>query len=229
MKKVMTDDILAKLADVVDRGEHNEAAQLAKQSLEEGVDPGNAIVNGLTKGMALVSEKFDRHEYFVPELLRAARAMKSAVEVLRPHVKVKKTHTPAKVMIGTVADDIHDIGKNIVIMLLETAGYEVVDLGVDVSNEVFLSKAKETRPQVLGMSAVMTTTMPRMQEVISLLSENGIRNEIKVIIGGAPVTQKYADKIGADGYADNGPDAIRKISALVEQEDKMVDVVATKK
>lgn len=216
MKEIMIDEILQKLADAVDRGEHKEAIRLAEESLEEGVDPSDAIVNGLTKGMASVSEKFDRHEYFVPELLRAARAMKSAVGVLRPHIKVKKAQTPAKVMIGTVHGDIHDIGKNIVIMLLETAGYEAIDLGVDVPNEVFLSKAKEMRPQVIGMSAVLTTTMPRMQEVISLLVENGIRNEIKVIVGGAPVTQKYADKIGADAYGDNGPDAIRKVSALIE-------------
>jgi len=211
----MMNDMLAKLAHAVDRGDQNESLRLAKQSIEEGIDPSDAIVNGLTKGMASVSEKFDRHEYFVPELLRAARAMKVAVEVLRPHVKIKKAQTPAKVMIGTVAGDIHDIGKNIVIMLLETAGYEVIDLGVDVPNEVFLSRAKEMRPQVVGMSAMLTTTMPCMQEVISSLIENGIRKEIKVIVGGAPVTQKYADKIGADAYGDNGPDTIRKIAALL--------------
>ncbi len=217
MNKNMAEDMFKKLAYSVETGNQNEAIELCEESIRKGLGPVEAIVNGLSKGMALVSEKFDRHEYFVPELLQAARAMKSGLEVLKPHIKVAEALKPAKVMIGTVQDDMHDIGKNILVLLLEVAGHEVIDLGVDVSKETFLSKAKETLPQVLGMSALLTTTMPQMKEVIALLNQEGIRDKIQVIVGGAPVTQKYADEIGADAYGENGPDAIRKIAALLAQ------------
>ena len=211
----MKADMMTKLSNAVVRLDQKLMIQLCEQSLKEGINPRDAIVNGLSKGMELVSDKFDANEYFVPELLRAARGMKAALETLKPHIEMDKANAAARILIGTVEGDIHDIGKNIVIMLLEAAGHEVIDLGVDVPNQVFLSKCEEIRPQVLGMSAMLTTTMPTMKEVISLLASNGVRDTTKIIIGGAPISQEFANKIGADAYGENGPDAIRKIATLI--------------
>ncbi len=211
----MKNDMMTELSNAVLKLDQNEAIRLSKQALADGIDASDAIVYGLSRGMELVSEKFDTSEYFVPELLRAARALRSGVEILKPHIKVNKAHISAKIVIGTVEGDIHDIGKNIVIMLLESAGHEIIDLGVDVPNEVFLSKCKEVRPQVLGMSAMLTTTMPTLREVVSLLDENGVRDKTKIIVGGAPISQNFANKIGADAYGENGPDAMRKVATLI--------------
>jgi 5-methyltetrahydrofolate--homocysteine methyltransferase len=165
----------------------------------------------------VVGEKFKNGEYFVPEVLVAARAMKAAMELLRPLLAASDVEPIGTVVIGTVRGDLHDIGKNLVAMMLEGAGFRVVDLGVDVPAEKFIEAAREHNAEIVGMSALLTTTMTYMPEVIKALEAEGIRNRVKVIVGGAPVTQEWADQIGADGYAPDAASAVDKCKELLAQ------------
>ncbi|MFA7574560.1 MAG: corrinoid protein [Arcobacteraceae bacterium] len=186
------------------KGDANKVAELVKQALEENIVPKEVLENGLIKGMGIIGDKFKKNEVYVPEVLIAARAMHSGMDVLRPKLVETGVKNIGKVVIGTVKGDLHDIGKNLVKMMLEGVGFEVIDLGADVSADNFVVAVKEHQPDIIGMSALLTTTMINMAEVIKELKVAGLRSKVKIMIGGAPVTQNYAEQIGADCYA---PDA----------------------
>jgi len=169
----------------------------------------------LIAGMDIVGEKFKKNEFYVPELLIAARAMKTGMEVLRPILVGKGVKSSGKVVLGTVQGDLHDIGKNLVGMMLEGAGFEIIDLGIDVSSEKFVEAVKENNAHLVGLSALLTTTMPYMKDVIKAMEEAGLREKIKIMIGGAPITQDYADEIGADGYAPDAASAVDKAKEIL--------------
>jgi len=171
---------------------------------------------GLISGMDIVGDKFQKNEFYVPEMLIAARAMKAGMGLLRPLLAKSGVKSLGTVALGTARGDLHDIGKNLVGMMLEGAGFEIVDLGVDVSPEKFVQTVKEKEVQIVGISALLTTTMLGMQDVIKTLEDEGVRNKVKVMIGGAPVTQSYADEIGADGYAPDAASAADKAKELLK-------------
>ncbi|OGS56899.1 MAG: hypothetical protein A3K60_01755 [Euryarchaeota archaeon RBG_19FT_COMBO_56_21] len=207
-------DAVARLKEAVMNYEMETIADLAKQALKDGVDPLVAIEKGLAEGIKTVGEKFGRGEIFLPELVMGAEAMKAALAVLEPAVpKGKHRSTAGKVLIGTVQDDIHEIGKNLVSTMLASNGFEVVDLGVNVSGSDFLKKADEQKANIVAMSALMTTTMPRMAEVITPLKKKS--KAVKVMVGGAPVTDTYAKEIGADGYSGDASSAVEVAKRLV--------------
>lgn len=208
---------LQALAEAIINGKRNDAVELTKKLVDAGVNAKKILDEGLIAGMGVVGEKFKNGEYFVPEVLVAARAMKAAMEILRPLLAASDVEPIGTVVIGTVRGDLHDIGKNLVAMMLEGAGFKVVDLGVDVPAEKFIEAAKENNADIVGMSALLTTTMTYMPEVIKALETEGIRNKVKVIVGGAPVTQEWADQIGADGYAPDAASAVDKCKELLAQ------------
>jgi corrinoid protein of di/trimethylamine methyltransferase len=208
------EDAVTRLKNAVMNYEMETIADIAKQALKEGVDPLVAIEKGLAEGIKTVGDKFGKGEIFLPELVMGAEAMKAALAVLEPAVpKDKHRSSAGKVLIGTVQDDIHEIGKNLVSTMLSSNGFEVVDLGVNVPAADFLKKADEVKPHMVAMSALMTTTMPRMAEVIAPLKKKS--NATKVIIGGAPVTDTYAKEIGADGYSGDASGAVDVAKKLV--------------
>lgn len=195
---------LNEISETLQRGDAGKVEELVRQALKEEVVPKDILENGLIKGMNTIGVKFKNNEVYVPEVLIAARAMHAGMDVLKPKLAETGVKNIGKVVIGTVKGDLHDIGKNLVKMMLEGAGFEVIDLGVDVSAEKFVSAVKEYHPDILGMSALLTTTMINMTEVIQSLQSAELRERVKVMIGGAPITQNYAEQIGADGYS---PDA----------------------
>jgi len=203
------------LATAIISGKAPAAAELTQQALAEGAAPADILTKGLVAGMNVVGHKFKNNEFYVPEVLIAARAMKSAMEHLRPVLAETGVEPVARVAIGTVRGDLHDIGKNLVSMMLEGAGFEIADLGVDVKPEQFVEAVQEKRAGVICLSALLTTTMPAMSDTIKALAEAGLRGKVKVMIGGAPVTQNYADEIGADGYAPDAASAVDKAKALL--------------
>jgi len=208
------EDAITRLKNAVINYEMETIADLAKQALKEGVDPLLAIEKGLAEGIKTVGDRFGKGEIFLPELVMGAEAMKAALAVLEPAVpKGKHRSTAGKVVIGTVQDDIHEIGKNLVSTMLSSNGFEVIDLGVNVSGSDFLKKADEQKPNIVAMSALMTTTMPRMAEVITPLKKKS--KAIKVLVGGAPVTDTYAKEIGADGYSGDASGAVDVAKKLV--------------
>ncbi|MCP5043794.1 MAG: cobalamin-binding protein [bacterium] len=197
-------------------GNKNAAEELTRQALEESADPQSLIDDAMIPAMDEVGRRFEEDEYFVPELLLSARAMKSALEIVNP--LLSKTGAPRKgrIVIGTVQGDLHDIGKNLVSSLLQGAGFDVVDLGTDVSPEQFVTAVEENDADLLGISALLTTTMPSMKATIESLEAAGIRDRVKVLVGGAPLSQEYADQIKADGHADNATAAVRAAQKLIE-------------
>ncbi len=204
---------LKALADAVIRGDQNKALEITKAALEEGTAAKDVLDNGLIAGMDTVGALFKKNEIYIPEVLIAARAMKMAMEVLEPELVKAGVEPVGKLLIGTVQGDLHDIGKNLVAMMLKGAGFKVIDLGVDVGPEKFVEQVKAANAQLIGMSALLTTTMPGMEKTIKALKDAGI--PVKVMIGGAPVTQDYADKIGADGYAPDAASAVDLAKSLV--------------
>jgi 5-methyltetrahydrofolate--homocysteine methyltransferase len=185
-------------------GETNETKQWVQAALDNGISAEQLLYGGLIAAMKEVGRLFEEGEYFVPEMLVSARAMQSGMAILRPLLVAQDIKPLGKVVIGTVEGDLHDIGKNLVSMMLEGSGFQMIDLGTNVSSEQFLEAIKQNKPDILGMSALLTTTMGSMQKTITYLVDQGIRDSIKIIVGGAPVTQKFSDDIGADGF---GPDA----------------------
>ncbi|MHB1293751.1 MAG: corrinoid protein [Anaerolineae bacterium] len=183
--------------------------------LSEGVPAAELLNEAMIPAMAEVGRLFEANEYYVPEMLIAARAMKAGLAILRPELIKAKVEPLGKVALGTVKGDLHDIGKNLVSIMVEGAGFEVIDLGVDVSPEAFVNAAKDKGAHVIGLSALLTTTMPSMKGTVDALQEAGIRGQVKVVIGGAPVTQKYADEIGADGYARDAAAAATLVKKLL--------------
>jgi len=186
-----------------------------KKAIEEGAEADVLLNEGLIRAMDEVGNRFESGEFFVPEMLIAARAMKTGVAILRPLLVNSGIKPIGKVVIGTISGDLHDIGKNLVGLMLEGAGFEVVDLGTDVSSDQFVEAVRREKPNLIGLSALLTTTMAGMPEVINKLTENNLRDSVKVFIGGAPVTQTFADQIGADGYADDAAGASRKAKEIL--------------
>jgi 5-methyltetrahydrofolate--homocysteine methyltransferase len=189
---------------------------LTTQALEQGLVPEELLNEALIAAMAEVGDRFEKREFFVPEMLIAARAMKAGVEVLRPRLAAESLGAAGKVIIGTVTGDLHDIGKNLVVMMLEGAGFQVIDLGVDVSADAFVEAINEHSPQLLGMSALLTTTMLSMKSTLEAIESAGLRDRVKVMVGGAPVTQRYADEIGADIYGQDANAAVRKAKEVLQ-------------
>jgi len=206
---------LKEIAENLIQGKAPKVKELVQKAIDEGQDVQKILDEGLLTGMSVVGEKFKRNEFYVPEVLIAARAMKAGMEVLRPLLVERDIKGAGKVVLGTVRGDLHDIGKNLVGMMLEGAGFEIIDLGIDVSPERFVETAREKNADIIGLSALLTTTMPAMKEVISVLEKENLKGKIKVMIGGAPVTQDYADEIGADGYAPDAASAVDKAKELV--------------
>jgi len=199
---------LQPLHDAVIAGDATATRSITEKALQEGVDPVILVNQYMVPAMDEVGRRFECNEYFVPELLLSARAMKAALEIIRPLLVARGTEPLARVVIGTVKGDLHDIGKNLVAAMLEGGGFEVIDLGVNVSPEKFIQTVREKNAHIIAMSALLTTTMPAMKTTIDALKEAGVRETVKVLIGGAPITQKYADEIGADGFSDNAVGAV---------------------
>jgi len=206
---------LNNVSEALQRGDAEKVAELVKQALEENLLPKDILENGLIKGMEIIGVKFKKNEVYVPEVLIAARAMHTGMNILRPKLIETGVKNIGTIAIGTVKGDLHDIGKNLVKMMLEGAGFEVIDLGVDVTTDKFIEAVKEHKPNIIGMSALLTTTMVNMAEVIKALEAAGLRDKVKVMIGGAPITQNYADQIGADGYSPDAASAVDKAKTFV--------------
>jgi 5-methyltetrahydrofolate--homocysteine methyltransferase len=202
------DENLKPIYEAILEGDMGGAKQGVQAALDAGVSPGDVLHTALIPAMGEVGRLFEEGEYFVPEMLIAARAMKSGLEILKPLLVDSGVEPAGKVAIGTVKGDLHDIGKNLVAMMMEGAGFEIIDLGTDVAPEKFV-EAAQNGANIIGLSALLTTTMPSMESTIKAIVDAGLRDQVKIIIGGAPVTQEYAKKIGADGYA---PDASQAAS-----------------
>jgi 5-methyltetrahydrofolate--homocysteine methyltransferase len=209
-------EILSQLADAVIKGKANDVQSLTNSALAAGIAPATLINDGLIAGMQVIADRFKKNEIYVPEVLIAARAMTAGLNILKPLISDTDMKPVAKIVIGTVKGDLHDIGKKLVAMMLEGAGLTVIDLGIDVAPEKFVNAVVEHKPDLVGMSALLTTTMPAMSQTIQLLQESGLRDKVKVIIGGAPITDAYAKQIGADGYAPDAGSAVDVCKALVQ-------------
>jgi 5-methyltetrahydrofolate--homocysteine methyltransferase len=196
-------------------GDAGEASSQVEAALAAGIPASDILNNGCIAAMAEVGRLFEEGEMFVPEMLIAARAMQAGMNLLKPHLAEGEIISAGKVVIGTVAGDLHDIGKNLVGMMMEGAGFEIVDLGTDVGADAFVAAVKEHGPDLIGMSALLTTTMPSMTATVEALTEAGLRDQVKVLIGGAPVTQGFCDEIGADGFAPDASSATRKAKELL--------------
>jgi 5-methyltetrahydrofolate--homocysteine methyltransferase len=201
-------DILENIASNLYDGEDEEVAKLVQQALDQGLAPEEVLSGGLIAGMDEVGKDFKAGDLFVPEVLIAARAMHAGMGVLRPLLAESGVPSAGKYLIGTVQGDLHDIGKNLVKMMLEGAGFETVDLGVDVQPDAIVDAVREHQPRVLGMSALLTTTMVNMKATIEALEEAGLRDSVKIMVGGAPVTAAFAEEIGADAYAPDAASAV---------------------
>ena len=204
---------LKALAEAVIKGDQNTAVEITKAALDEGTAAKTVLDQGLIAGMDIIGARFKKNEVYIPEVLIAARAMKMAMEILEPELVKAGVEPAGKLLIGTVQGDLHDIGKNLVAMMLKGAGFEVIDLGVDVGPDKFVEQVKSSKAQLVGMSALLTTTMPGMEKTIKALKDAGV--PVKIMIGGAPVTQDFANKIGADGYAPDAASAVDIAKTLV--------------
>lgn len=211
----MSEELLKKLADsVVDMDEEG-AVRYSNQAVEENVDAYLAIDQGLAKGMERAGKLFDEEEYFVPELIICSDAMNAGITILKPYLRQENLKEKRRGVIGVIEGDTHDIGKNLVKIMLESSGYEITDLGRDVPPRTFVDRALETRSELILLSSLMTTTMDNMEEVIRILKREGIRERFKVAVGGGPISQAFADRIGADGYAKNANEAVRLCNELL--------------
>ena len=207
--------VIEDLRQSVIEGNKNQAQELVKKAIAENVPAEQILQQGLISAMAEVGRMFECGEFFVPEMLIAARAMQSGLSLLRPYLVSANVQAIGKVIIGTVQGDLHDIGKNLVAMMLEGAGFEVIDLGVDISPEKYVQAVKEYHPDLVACSALLTTTMPRMKDIVDALKESGLRDQVKVLIGGAPVTESFANQIGADACATDAASASARAKELI--------------
>jgi len=205
----------AQLQQALIAGDAGAANALTQALLASGVPAREILDEALLPGMEVVGERMRSGDCFIPEVLLSARVMQGALDLLRPHMAEGESTSAGTVVIGTVEGDLHDIGKNLVAMLLQGAGFEVVNLGAGVTSAQFVSAVKEHRPQIIGMSALLTTTLPHVGETIAALKEAGLRGSVKVMVGGAPVTQAWADEVGADGYGANAGMAVERAKALM--------------
>ena len=203
------------LTQAVIKGDEDQIKLLIFELLHAGIAAKQIMDAGLIRGMKIVGEKMETEEMFIPEVLMSAKAMSSGVEILKPQLTDEENAASGIMILGTVQGDLHDIGKNLVKMLMEGAGFSVIDLGTDVAPDTFVDAIKEHNADIVGMSALLTTTMPKMKETLEAIEKAGIRDQVKVLVGGAPVTEKYATEIGADGYGFDAGSAIRMAKAYV--------------
>jgi len=210
-------NLFTKISENIVKGDAETVHKLAEQAVAENIPANKILEEGLVAGMMIVSEKFKNNEFFIPEVLVSAKAMKSGMRIIKPLLARSDVGSQGKVVIGTIQGDLHDIGKNIVAMLLEGAGFTVIDLGADASIEKFVAAAKEENADIIGMSALLTTTMINMKSVIERLFEEGLNTKVKTMIGGAPVTQSFADDIRADGYAPDASTAVDLAKSLLNK------------
>jgi len=206
---------LTEIAESVEAGDSARVKELTRKALSQGQRPDKILDDALVPGMSAVGEKFKNNEVFIPEVLIASRAMNVGLDILRPLFSPDRSYLRGRIILATVKGDLHDIGKKIVGMMLEGSGYDVVDLGVDVSAVKILRAVKAGRPAVLGLSALLTTTMSYMREVVEAVEHAGLRKRIRIVIGGAPVTRSYAGEIGADGYAPDAASALEMVKRLL--------------
>ena len=209
-------EILKTLVEAIVEGDAHAVKSMTEQAVGQNISAEDILNHGLVSGMNIVSEQFKNNEIFIPEVLVSARAMKAGMSIIRPLLAEANVKSQGKVVIGTVGGDLHDIGKNIVAMLLEGAGFEIIDLGADVPKEKFLESVEKEKPDIVGMSALLTTTMVFMKDMVSALEEAGLKDKTKVIIGGAPITHSYADEIRADGYAPDAASAVDLVKNLLK-------------
>ncbi len=216
-KKQFMETIVKSIID----GDQDKIRESARDALKANIDPLEVVELGLSKGMAIVGESFEQGESYLPELLMAAATFNAAMEILMPEIEAQNKEIPkaGTVLIGTVKGDVHNLGKNIVSMILKTNGFSVVDIGVDVSSLNFIEEARKVKADVIALSSLMTTTMPAQKEIIEILEEKNLRNEYFVIVGGGPVSQQWADEIGADGFGKTAVDAVDLIKRLLSQRD----------
>ncbi|MBP7604892.1 MAG: corrinoid protein [Spirochaetes bacterium] len=208
-------EMLKEIAEKVEAGRQNDVKALVESCIEKGVAVSDILNQGLVAGMNSIGVKFRENEVFVPEVLVAARAMKAGLEIIKPILLREKVQSKGTVVMGTVLGDLHDIGKNIVCYMLQGAGYDVVDIGIDAPADKFISAARESGARVIGLSSLLTTTMVYMKDVMDALREAGLGDEVKVMVGGAPVTQAFADDIGAHGYAPDAASAVDVVKRLL--------------
>jgi len=201
----------------VEKGDSATVKELTKTALSQKIGAEEILNDGLVKGMDVIGIKFKKNEIFIPEVLIATRAMKAGMDIIRPYFTEEKNESKGKIVIGTVKGDLHDIGKKIVCMILESEGFEVVDIGIDVPKEKFLTSIKKESPDIIGMSALLTTTMAYMREVIEAVEKAKLKQNVKIIIGGAPITQSFADEIKVDGYAPDGVSAVELVKNLLKK------------
>jgi len=209
--------LIAELRDAFVNIDSNRVNELLKKAIEENVSPRDIIEKAIRKGADEVGKKYEACEYFLPELVMSGEMMKEAIEMLRPRMQAEGATSSGKIVFGTVKGDLHDIGKNIVISMLSVAGFEIADLGVDVPSERFVSEVKEKKPDIVCMSSLLTHTMPELKIVIDELMKNGMRSRVKVMVGGRPLTQEYADSIGADSYGRDAYEAVTKAKELMKR------------
>ena len=212
---MLEQEMYKELADAVVEMDDDLVVELSEKAIEEGMDAFELIDKGLTKGMERAGQLFEEEEYFVPELLMCADSMNAGVDILKPHIKASESTEHHKVLLGVIEGDTHDIGKNLVKLMLETSGFEVIDAGRDVPPQVLVDKAKETGAEIICISTLMTTTMEGMEEVIHILDKENIRDKFKVMVGGGPISKGFADRIGADGYSQNAASAVKLAQELV--------------
>jgi corrinoid protein of di/trimethylamine methyltransferase len=210
-------ELFKELSDAVVDMQEDLTKDLSEKAVSEGYDAYKAIDSGLSDGMARAGVLFEEGEYFVPELILCSDAMYGGINILRPHIKKQTLERKYKVVLGVMEGDTHDIGKNLVKIMLDAAGFEIIDLGRDVPPESFVRAAKENQADFIALSTLMTTTMDAMSDVIALLEKENIRRQFKVIVGGGPVSEAFAKKIGADGYADNAAEAVRLVRKLIAE------------
>ncbi len=208
-------EILIQIAERLQKGDDEKVFELTRQAIDDGVPPGDILDSGLIAGMNIIGEQFKKHEIFLPDVLLAARAMYAGMDQLKPLLIEEGIPSMGRVAIGTVHGDLHDIGKNLVGIMLKGAGFDVVDLGKDVPADRFVSAVEEEGVRVIGMSALLTTTMPVMNQVIDLLRERGLDRSVRTIVGGAPVTEEFARDIGADAYAYDAANAVDRVKELI--------------
>ena len=208
-------DILNRIAEGLQKGEDEQVGALTGEAIAAGIPAGDVLQKGLIAGMNVVGEQFRLREIFLPDVLLAARAMYAGLELLRPQLAREGVPLRGKVVIGTIKGDLHDIGKNLVGIMLKGAGFEVIDLGHDVEPEAFVDTAVREGAPLIGMSALLTTTMSRMKEVVALIESRGLTGQIKTIVGGAPLSPEFAQEIGADGYASDGATAVERVKSLL--------------
>jgi len=210
-------DQIDQIKQAVVAGKHNEIESLVQKAINDQLELNVIINKALIGAMDIVGEKFAANEIFVPEMLVSAKTMKMGLAIIKPLLTNAPSDTKSTILIGTVKGDLHDIGKNLVTIMLEGAGYNVIDLGVNVNVEKVIVQVKELKPDILGLSALLTTTMPEMQKVINVLVDSGLRNKVKVMVGGAPVDSKFSAKIGADGYGKDAGEAVHVAKRLLSR------------